>query len=96
MSFTTRDNQSQADSQLGPARSAFQMTAGGSKCKGRHRRNIQGGKSTIIRSEDDHVHIKEIARCLAYRFETVETFEKIETLEIEETVDTVEIETVRK
>ena len=42
------------------------------------------------------ISVREIATCLSYRFETVETFEKIETLEIEETVDTVEIETVRK
>ena len=81
MSFTTRDNQSQADSQLGPARSAFQMTAGGSKCKGRHRRNIQGGKSTSM-----FISVREIATCLSYRFETVETFEKIETLETVKTV----------
>ena len=42
------------------------------------------------------ISVRETATCLSYRFETVETFEKIETLEIEETVDTVEIETVRK
>ena len=32
------------------------------------------------------ISVREIATCLSYRFETVETFEKIETLETVETV----------